>query len=373
MSEERIGTRVLRAAGSAAPQGAPFLAGPTFAAPYFFAGDDRDATYTYARTGNPTWTAFEAALDALEGGAGALVFASGMAAITAVMATVLRPRDVVLVPSDGYYETRAFAHTRLAAIGVDVREYSTATDDIASLVDGAALLWLETPTNPRLDVCDIAAICARAHATGALVAVDNTTATAYLQKPLALGADLVVASDTKALTGHGDLLLGHVGARDPELVEKIRGWRLRTGAIAGPMETWLAHRSLPTLDVRLDRQCASAQLIAEYLAMHPAVEYVRYPGLVDDPSHAIAVRQMSAFGTIISFVLDDAATVDRFLAHAKLVANMTSFGAVHTSAERRKRWGGDDVPEGFVRMSIGVERVDDLLDDLDAALRAANG
>jgi len=368
MSEERIGTRVLRAAGSTAPQGAPFLAGPTFAAPYFFAGDDRDATYTYARTGNPTWTAFEAALDALEGGAGALVFASGMAAITAVMATVLRPRDVLLVPSDGYYETRAFAHTRLAPIGVDVREYSTATDDIASLVDGAALLWLETPTNPRLDVCDIAAICARAHATGALVAVDNTTATIAAQSPLALGADFSVASDTKALTGHADLILGHVAAADAGWFAKLRAYRTQTGGIAGPMEVWLAHRSLATLDVRLERQCANAAAIATLLRDHPDVTGVRYPGLAGDPAHAVAARQMRRFGPVVSFELRDRAATDRFFERAQLVIEATSFGGVHTSAERRARWGADAVSESFIRLSAGCEDPADLLADVARAL-----
>jgi cystathionine gamma-lyase len=352
--------------------GASFQGGVVFASSFHFTGMPADAPYTYGRYHNPTWTGFEEALELLDRGP-CVLFGSGMAAVAAVFGALLDAGETVLIPDDVYHATRRIAHEDLARQGIVVRSCATDTEAIVARLDGVKLVWVESPTNPKLDVVDIRRLCEEAHARGVLVAVDNTTATAYLQKPLALGADLVVASDTKALTGHGDLLLGHVGARDPELVEKIRGWRLRTGAIAGPMETWLAQRSLPTLDVRLDRQCTSAQLIAEYLAMHPAVEYVRYPGLVDDPSHAIAARQMSAFGTIISFVLDDAATVDRFLAHAKLVANMTSFGAVHTSAERRKRWGGDDVPEGFVRMSIGVERVDDLIDDLDAALRAANG
>jgi cystathionine gamma-lyase len=364
------GTQLVRAGMNVPRDGASFQSGVVFASSFHFAGDPADSPYTYGRYHNPTWTGFEEALALLDGGP-CVLFGSGMAAVAAVFGALLDAGDTVLIPNDVYHATRRIAHEDLERMGVVVRSCATDTDAIVAHLDGVKLVWVESPTNPKLDVVDIRRLCNEAHARGVLVAVDNTTATAYLQKPLALGADLVVASDTKALTGHGDLLLGHVGARDPELVEKMRGWRLRMGAIAGPMETWLAHRSLPTLDVRLERQCASAQRIAEYLAAHDAVEYVRYPGLASDPSHAIAATQMSAYGTIISFVLRDAATVDRFLGAARLVANMTSFGAVHTSAERRKRWGGDDIPDGFVRMSIGVERLDDLLTDIDAALARA--
>ncbi len=364
------GTQLVRAGMNVPQNGASFQGGVVFASSFHFSGNPADSPYTYGRYHNPTWTAFEEALALLDGGA-CVLFGSGMAAVAAVFGALLDAGDTVLIPNDVYHATRRIAHEDLARQGITVRSCPTDTDAVIAQLDGVKLVWVESPTNPKLDVVDIRRLCTEAHARSVLVAVDNTTATAFLQKPLALGVDLVVASDTKALTGHGDLLLGHVAARDPELVEKIRGWRLRMGAIAGPMETWLAHRSLPTLDVRLERQCASAQRIAEYLQAHEAVEYVRYPGLVGDTSHAIAKTQMSAFGTIVSFVLRDAVTVDRFLGAAKLIANMTSFGAVHTSAERRKRWGGDDIPEGFVRMSIGVERYDDLLADIDAALAIA--
>jgi cystathionine gamma-lyase len=277
----------------------------------------------------------------------------------------------VVMPAEGYYTTRLLASEYFGAQGVEVVMAPTANDAQGEHLDGAALLWLETPTNPSLDVCDIAALARRAHEAGALVAVDNTTATALGQRPLALGADFVVMSDTKAMTGHADVILGHVSCRDLAWAERVRTWRTRTGAIPGPMEAWLAHRSLGTLDVRLARQCRSAMRIAEMLAQHPAVESVRYPGLPDDPSYAVASRQMTRFGSVISFTLPDRGAVERFFAAARLVHEATSFGGIHTSAERRARWGGDDVPEGFVRLSVGVEDSADLLNDLEHALGAA--
>ena len=170
------------------------------------------------------------------------------------------------------------------------------------------------------------------------------------------------------MTGHGDLLLGHVAVRDAALLEPLRTWRTRVGAIAGPMEAWLAHRSLATLDVRLQRQCDSAEQLAAWLAAHPKVTGVRYPGLASHPQHALAARQMRRFGGVISLELADAAAVARFFGAARLVREATSFGGVHTSAERRARWGGDAVSEGFVRLSVGVEAVDDLVADLAHAL-----
>jgi cystathionine gamma-lyase len=368
MSELRIGTRIVRAGGLPQSGGQPFLAGPTFAAPFTFAGDDRDAGYTYGRMHNPTWTAFESALCELEGGTDALVFASGMAAIVAVFSTVLKPGDVLVLPRDGYYATRTFADEHLRTIGIEVRTFSTAANDLTPLLDGATLVWLETPTNPALDVCDIAAIATRAHAAGALVAVDNTTATVAGQIPLALGADFSVASDTKALTGHADLVLGHVASIDPQWAQRLRAYRTQTGAIAGPMEVWLAHRSLATLDVRLERQCSNALAIARALRANARITNVRYPGLASDPSHAVAARQMRRFGPVISFELADRAAADRFFARSAMFVEATSFGGVHSSAERRARWKGDDVSESFIRMSAGCEDADDLIADLTQAL-----
>jgi cystathionine gamma-lyase len=257
-------------------------------------------------------------------------------------------------------------------MGVEVRLAPTRGNHQAAALDGARLLWLETPANPQLDICDIRLLADAAHAHGALVAVDNTTATAYLQQPLALGADYVVASDTKALTGHADLVLGHVASAAPERIEAIRAWRTQHGAIPGPMETWLAHRSVATLPLRLQQQCVSALAIAKMLASKPTVRTVLYPGLPDHPGHEIAARQMHAFGCVVSFDLVSQERADAFLTSSKLIRQATSFGGVHSTAERRARWGGDAVSEGFIRLSVGCESTPDLLDDIESALESAS-
>ena len=369
------GTRVVHAGLPDATPGAPYLAGPVFAAPFHAPGDPTASPFTYGRFSNPTWVAYEQALETLEGGP-CLLFPSGMAATAAVLATMVPPGGTLVMPAESYYTTRLIATQNFpgawfAAQGINVVMAPTAGDGLRDALDGAALLWLESPTNPGLDVCDIASLSQAAHAAGALVAVDNTTLTPLLQQPLALGADFAVVSDTKAMTGHADLVLGHVACRDAAHAETIRTWRTRMGVIAGPMEAWLAHRSLATLDVRLSRQCDTAVQIATMLAAHPKVHGVRYPGLPADPSYAIASRQMKRFGGVISFVLQDAPAVSRFFAASTLVFEATSFGGVHTSAERRARWGGDAVSEGFVRLSIGLEDVRDLLNDFERALGAA--
>jgi cystathionine gamma-lyase len=355
--------------------GTPYLAGPVFAAPYHAPGDPTASPYTYGRFDNPTWHAYEQALAALEGGP-CLLFPSGMAATTALLATMVRPGQKVVMPSECYYTTRViasqqFAGSWFASQNIELVMAPTMGDGLRAHLDGAALLWLESPTNPQLDVCDIAALSRAAHDAGALVVVDNTTATPLLQQPLALGADFAVVSDTKAMTGHADIVMGHVAARDAAHLDVLRTWRTRMGVIPGPMEAWLAHRSLATLDVRLSRQCDTAMQIATMLATHPKVSGVRYPGLPGDPSHALASRQMSRFGGVIGFELANAESVTRFFAASRLVYEATSFGGVHTSAERRARWGGDAVSEGFVRLSIGLEDARDLLGDFSAALDAA--
>lgn len=360
-------TRVVRAGIPVAAQGAPLLPGPTFASAFHAAGDPAQSPYTYARFHNPTWSLFEQALAELEGGP-TLVFASGMAATAAVFGAVLRPGDAVVLPSDSYYTTRVLAGGYFAQLGVEARLAPTVDGQQADLLDGAKLLWIESPTNPGLDVCDIAALTSAAHERGVLVAVDNTTPTVLGQQPLALGADFSVASDTKALTGHSDLVLGHVATRDAALLEQVRAWRTQVGAIPGPMEVWLAHRSLATLHLRLERQCANALAVAEFLAMRPEVSGLRYPGLPRDPAHAIAVRQMRYFGPVVSFALPSPAQAEQFLARAQLIAEATSFGSVHSTAERRARWGGDAVPEGFIRLSVGCEDARDLIADLAQAL-----
>ena len=367
--ELRDATKVVRAGLPHAEPGAPYLPGPTFAAPYHAAGDVADSPFTYGRFHNPTWTRYEAALEELEGGPSVL-FPSGMAASAALLATVLKPGQKVVMPSDSYYTTRLIATQYFAAQGIEVVMAPTVDGAQRALLAGATLMWLESPTNPGLDVCDISALCRAAHDVGALVAVDNTTATILGQRPLALGADFAVVSDTKAMTGHADVVLGHVAAKDAAWADALRTWRTRMGVIPGPMEVWLAHRSLGTLDVRLSRQCDSALQVATYLSSHAKVLNTRYPGLPNDPSYAIASKQMTRFGPVMAFTLSDRAAVERFFAAATLVNEATSFGGIHTSAERRGRWGGDDVAEGYVRLSIGIEDVRDLLNDFETALAA---
>ncbi len=365
-----IGTVAVRAGLPDGAQGQAFLPGPTFAGTYHLRGDPGAVPFTYGRYANPTWSRFEQALSELEDG-DAVVFSSGMAAVAAVLSTALSAGDVLVVPSDCYYGVREFVHTRLVPCGIDVRSTPTVGTWSADLIDGATLVWLETPSNPGLDVCDIAAVVAIAHQHGALVAVDNTTATPLGQRPFELGADFVVTSDSKGLTGHADLILGHAAAREPEWGERLRAWRSLTGAIPGPMEVWLAHRSLGTADIRLERQCANAAALAVLLARHAGASDVRYPGLPSDPGHSIARHQMRRFGPVVSFALPDAQRAERFLTSCQLVFEATSFGGLHTTAERRARWGGDDIPAGFIRFSAGCEATKDLEDDVRQALENA--
>lgn len=351
----------------------PTLPGPVFAAHFHLPGDPT-GPYTYGRDENPTWTHLERALGTLEApgepGVETVVFASGMAAVSAVLLSQLSAGDAVVLPTDGY-QALPLLHEQLRAYGIEVRTAPTGRDAQLAVLEGARLLWIETPSNPGLDVCDIRRMVAEAHAAGVLVAVDNTLATPLGQRPLELGADFSVASDTKGMTGHGDVLLGHVACRDPQRAAEVRRWRKIVGAIPGPMEAWLAHRSLATLQLRIDRQCATALELARVLAGHPDVTGLRHPGLPDDPSHAVAARQMRRFGSVVSFELADRARAERFLEELRLVDDATSFGGVRSSAERRGRWGGDAVAEGFIRFSVGAEDPADLIADVLRALDAA--
>jgi cystathionine gamma-lyase len=349
--------------------GQPFLAGPVFAAPYHLdpVTGPRPGLDGYGRTDNPTWRALEAAIGDLEGGE-CVAFASGMAAVSAALLTLLAPGDRVALPADGYYKTRVFAATFLEPRQVTVHQVPTA-GPYPSFVD-TRLVLLESPANPGLDVCDLAALTSQAHAAGALVAVDNTTATPLGQRPLDHGVDLSVASGTKALTGHSDLVLGYVCARDGELAGRIRAWRDATGAVPGPFEAWLAHRSLATLDLRLARQSANAAAVADLLASRDDVTAVRWPGRAGDPAYEVARRQMRRVPGVVTFTLADRYTVEGFLAAARLVFAATSFGGLHTTADRRAQWG-DDTPDGLVRLSCGVEDTEDLVADITQALDAA--
>jgi cystathionine gamma-lyase len=355
-------TRAIHAGRPAAEQGAPLMPGPVMAAPYHLRGDVDSAAYSYTRDGNPTWTALETAIGALDGGE-AVSFPSGMAAVSAAVLSGLRPGDVLVASEDGYPGIRGLAADRLVPTGVHVRWVPTETAAVVRATPGATLVWVETPCNPGLRSCDVRAVAEAAHATGALLGVDNTLATPLGMQPLALGADLAVMSATKLFSGHSDMLLGAVSVRDPELAEGLREWRSQTGAIAGPFEAWLAHRSLATLGLRLERSSANALALAELLRARDDVTDVRHPS--DDP---VAASQMSHFGPLVGFTLPSADAAQRFLDACTLVTEATSFGGVESTAERRARWRTDAVAEGWIRFSAGCEDTADLVADVTAAL-----
>ena len=344
-------TRAVHAGLPRAVQGTPLLPGPVLAAPYHLRGDPHSTPYGYGRDANPTWTQLERAVGELDGGR-CVVFSSGMAAVAAVVVPRLRPGDVLVASGDGYPGIRQIAELDLESKSIEVRLVPTDTEAIVAASDGAALIWVETPSNPRLDVCDLDVVVAAGHAAGALVAVDNTVATPLGMRPLDHGADFAVTSGTKALTGHSDVLLGCVSVRDVAHAQELIDWRIRTGAILGPFEAWLAHRSLATLGLRLERAQANARALAEALEARDDVTHVRWPGV----------------GPVLSLALPTAKAAQAFLDACELVSEATSFGGVHSTAERRARWGTDDVPEGFIRFSAGCEDTDDLVADVLGAL-----
>jgi cystathionine gamma-lyase len=360
------GTRCVRAGLAERQPGDPFRPGPVLAAPYHLdpVAGPQAGVDGYGRYDNPTWRVLEDAIAELEGGP-CLLFASGMAAITGVLLATVRPGETVMLPADGYYATRRFAQTTLAEFGARVVTVPTA-GPYPSFAGVSAVL-LETPANPGLDVCDIAQVAELARAAGTLVIVDNTTPTPLGQRPLSLEADISVASGTKALTGHSDLLLGYVCTNRPDYLERMRIWRNFTGAVPGPFETWLAHRSLGTLDLRLARQEENARALTEALLRHPVVLSVRWPGHPADPAAQIASRQMARIPGIVTFTLAGKPEADRFLTSSRLVSAATSFGGLHTCADRRAQWG-DTTPEGLIRISCGVEDSADLVADVVAAL-----
>jgi cystathionine gamma-lyase len=365
-------TRVVRAGLPEVTQGGTFLPGPTFAGTFHFTGDPGSSAYTYGRYHNPTWTAYEKAISELEGSTSTVAFSSGMAAVAATLGVILKAGDTLVMPSDAYYTARMIADGFFTTLGVEVRLAPTAGNAQRELLQGAKLLWLESPSNPRLDVCDIALLAEAAHAAGVLVVVDNTTPSCLGQQPLALGADFSLSSDTKVTTGHSDLILGHVSVGDAAWADKLRGWRTQMGSTPGPMEVWLAHRSLATLDMRVERQGKNALAIAEFLHARAEVQGLRYPGLSTDPAYPIASRQMKFFGPVISFELASRELAERFLGACALVFEATSFGGLHTTAERRARWGGDKVAEGFIRLSVGCEDAQDLIADMRQALESSH-
>jgi cystathionine gamma-lyase len=343
-------TRAVHAGLPPAEQGEPLLPGPVFAAPFHLRGAADSAEYGYGRDENPTWTHLERAIGELDGGE-AVVFSSGMAAVAAVVLR-LQPGEILVACGDGYPGIRKLAECDLEPAGVEVRLVATDTEAVVAAADGATLVWVETPSNPKLDVVDLDAVAAAARAADAQLAVDNTVATPLGLRPLDHGADFAMVSGTKALSGHGDVLLGAVSVRDAALAEELRAWRSRSGSVLGPFEAWLAHRSLATLGLRLERSQANARALAEALAGREGVTHVRWPGV----------------GPVLSLALPTAADADAFLDACRLVSVATSFGGVHSTAERRARWGTDDVPEGFIRFSAGCEDTEDLVADVLQAL-----
>ncbi len=362
-------TKVVRSALTAAVPGAPLHAGPVFATAYHTPGDPARSAYSYARSHNPTWTALETALAELEGeGAGARVFGSGLAAVAACFAVTLRPGDTVVLPEDVYFGARQVLEEMFVPTGVQLRAVPAERLGTEETLRGARLVWVETPSNPRLTITDLVGVAGAARAAGVLVAVDNTTATPYLQTPLELGADFSVCSDSKSICGHSDLLLGHVAVRDGEWLGKIDRHRTLAGSVAGPMEAWLALRSLATLPLRMERSCANAMALATMLSGRAEVEEVLYPGLAGHAGHSVAMRQMRMPGAVLSFTLRSRELAEGFLAASSLLTEATSFGGVTSSAERRGRWGQDAIAPGLIRVSVGCEHADDLLLDVGQAL-----
>jgi cystathionine gamma-synthase len=334
--------------------------------------------YEYSRSGNPTRTALQEALAALEEGATGLAFASGLAAEDTLLRTVCAPGDHVVLPGDAYGGTfrlvsRAHSRWGLEHTPVDLNDLDALR---AAIRPTTRVVWCETPTNPLLNIADIAALAEVAHAAGALLVVDNTFASPYLQRPLTLGADVVVHSTTKYLGGHSDVVGGGLITADAGLGEQLAWSQNAMGAVAGPMDAWLVLRGIKTLGVRMDRHQANAARVAEFLLGHPAVGSVLYPGLPDHPGHDIAARQMSGFGGMLSFRLtggEEAAL--RVCERARLFTLAESLGGVESLIEHPGRMthasaAGSplEVPADLVRLSVGIEDAEDLLADLDQAL-----
>jgi methionine-gamma-lyase len=342
--------------------------------------------YTYTRIANPTLALLEARLATLESGSAAVVFGSGMGAITSTLWTLLAPGDEVLVDTTLYGCTFAFLHHGIGRYGVTVRHVDmTRADNVATaLSPRTRLVYFESPANPNMRLVDIAAVSAAARAAGVPVAVDNTYCTPYLQRPLELGADIALHSATKYLGGHGDLMAGAAVFRDAELAQRVRlqGLKDMTGAVLSPQDAFLVLRGLKTLALRMQRHCDNAQGIAGQLAAHPAVEAVHYPGLPGFPQHALAQRQMARAGGMVAFELKGGlAAGKRFMDALSLVTRAVSLGDAETlaqhpasmthstyTAEERRAHG---ISEGLVRLSAGLEDIEDLHADIARALDAA--
>jgi cystathionine gamma-synthase len=335
--------------------------------------------YEYSRSANPTRTALEGNLAALEEGERGFSFASGLAAEHTLLAGLCRPGDHVVIPDDAYGGTyRLFAKVE-APWGLEHTSAPVSDVDAvrAAIRPGQTkIVWVETPTNPLLNVGDIETLAGVAHDAGALLVVDNTFASPYLQQPLTLGADVVVHSTTKYCGGHSDVVGGALVVRDLDVAEKIAFHQNSIGAVSGPFDSWLTLRGLKTLAVRMDRHCDNAERVVEFLAAHPAVSQVIYPGLEEHPGHAVASKQMKRYGGIVSFRVagGEQAALDA-CARAEVFTLAESLGGIESLIEHPGRMthasvaGTDlEVPSDLIRLSVGIETAEDLLADLDRAL-----
>lgn len=340
-------------------------------------GGFRDG-YEYTRGGNPTRDSLQELLASLEGGDVAYSFASGLAAEDTLLRAVLRPADHILMGNDVYGGTHRLVNRAHVPWGVSLSTVDMSDLDAVKAAirpDATKVVWVETPSNPLMKVTDIAAVAELAHEAGAIVVVDNTFATPYLQQPLSLGADVVVHSTTKYLGGHSDVLGGAVILRSGELAEKVAFLQFGVGAVSGPMDAWLTIRGIKTLAVRMDRHSSNAQTLAERLVGDPKLSAVYYPGLPDHPGHALAASQMRAFGGMISLQLPDGATARRFAESMELFQLAESLGGVESlvcypseMTHASVRGTELEVPDSVVRLSVGIEDVEDLAEDVLGAL-----
>lgn len=364
-SKENISTRAITAgrpprAGDS-PLNAPISLNSTFTA---------GGPIGYGRYGNETWSATESAISALEGGR-SLIFSSGMAAITAAY-SILPWGARVVASHEGYSGVMTLLKQygesgRLKVVLVDVAN----TEEVLAALPGSDLLWLESPTNPCLDVAELPQLISAAKAAKILVMVDNTFATALTQRPLEMSADVVMNSVTKFLSGHSDLLMGSLSTNSAELFASLESARKFNGSIAGPFEAWLALRGIRTFALRFAQSCKSAQVLAERLSSHPKVSRVRYPGLVSDSQHERAKKFMATYGAVLSFeVIGSGADADRVCDSSAIITHATSLGGVESLWERRRRWPieSPSVPETLIRLSVGCEDVEDLWEDIQKAL-----
>jgi cystathionine gamma-synthase len=373
-------TRAIHSGQDPDPQTGAVIPPVSFATTFAQEAVGRHRGYDYARSGNPTRAALETCLTDLEGGQRGLAFSSGLAAEDAVFRT-LRPGDHVIFPHDAYGGTYRLIDQVWGPMGIDHTPVDlSGTGGLHGLdrawQDATRLVWVETPSNPLLSIVDIAAVAAEAHVRGAMLVVDNTFATPYLQQPLALGADIVVHSATKYLGGHSDVVGGFLAVSDPDLGDRLAFVQNAAGGVPGPMDCYLVLRGIKTLAVRMDRHCANAMAVAKFLSAHPAVSRVFYPGLTAHPGHGVAARQMRGFGGMVSFAVGAGEAAALEVARSTSIFTLAeSLGAVESLIEHPHRMTHSsvagsplEVDPALIRLSVGIETVDDLIEDLDRAL-----